>query len=130
MKLLLDTHFALWFATDPEKLTAVERSLIDNNDLSVSAVSIWELRLKWQRRHASGERKGPIDPLKLLDVLRGRDVAIIALTPDQSAAPLLPPLAHRDPFDELLLTQAQQGGYRLLTRDAALASHPVALVAA
>ncbi len=48
----------------------------------------------------------------------------LPLTEVHAAAALDPPLAHTDPFDELLLVQAQVEGLRLLTRDDKLKSHP------
>lgn len=129
MKLLLDTHFAFWLIADPGRLRPVETSLIEGNDVAVSAVSIWEFRLKWGLRFASGARKGPVDPAVLLSALRQRALTLLPLTPEGASAVLTPPLDHSDPFDVLLLTQAQQGGYRLLTRDAKLAPHPIALLA-
>ena len=51
------------------------------------------------------------------------------LTPEQAAAALIEPLRHKDPFDALLLTQAQELGVRLLTRDGLLRGHPLAYFA-
>ena len=132
MKLLLDTHFAIWLADRPHLLTAADRRTLENarGGLTASAVSLWEVRLKWSSRSPSGKRKLSVDPGRLLQWLRDNDVDVIDLTAPVAVATLDPPLAHSDPFDELLLTQAQQGGYRLLTRDERLAAHPVALVPA
>jgi PIN domain nuclease of toxin-antitoxin system len=128
---LLDTHIALWLAFQPMRLTEAEARLIADtaNSIAVSAVSLWELRVKWERHFASGQRKGPIDPTRLIDALIHLDIEIVDLTGRAAVAELQPALDHSDPFDELLLAQAQYEGYRLLTRDAKLAAHPVALVA-
>ena len=130
MRLLLDTHILVWFSGRAGLLLPAEEAAIAAaEDVAATAVSIWELRLKWNRRHLSGERKGPADPQDILTWIGSAGLRVLDLTADMAAAPLDPPLAHSDPFDELLLTQAQQGGYRLLTRDAKLAAHPLALVA-
>lgn len=131
MRLLLDTHFAFWLAFEIERLGDAEYRLITDsrNQVAVSAVSLWELRLKWRRRYLSGQRKGPVHPAALAEALSRLEVTIIDLTGEAAIAELRPALAHTDPFDELLLAQAQYEGYRLLTRDAKLAAHPVALVA-
>ena len=131
MSLLLDTPIAFWLAFKPQELTAGERAAIqaDRNALAVSVVSLWELRIKWSRQFTSGARKGPAEPAAMLGVLNLARISLIPLMPNVAVASLDPPLDHSDPFDELLLTQAQQAGYRLLTRDRQLASHPVALVA-
>jgi PIN domain nuclease of toxin-antitoxin system len=50
----------------------------------------------------------------------------LPLVPRHALAPLSPPATHKDPFDEMLLIQAQVEGLRLLTRDRALLDHPLA----
>lgn len=128
MKLLLDTHIAYWLAVERDALTGHELATLVSADqtLIVSAVSIWELRLKWHSFHRSGARKGPGDPSPVLGALTRMGVSIIPLDAQTAAAPLLVPIDHKDPFDELLLVQAQQEGARLLTRDRALLTHPLA----
>lgn len=51
---------------------------------------------------------------------------ILPLDAETAATPLIIPIAHKDPFDEMLLVQAQQSGARLLTRDRPLLEHPLA----
>jgi len=132
VKLILDTHIAFWFALEPERLNIPEQAILalPDTEIILSVVSLWELRVKWSRRFVSGERKGPAHPADVLAWYEGNEVKIAALTGALAIAGVDPPLDHSDPFDELLLAQAQQTGSRLLTRDAKLASHPVALVAA
>lgn len=127
MRLLLDTHFAVWLATDRDKIRQAEMAAMMEpaNELYVSAVSIWELRIKWNRRYRSGGRKGPGDPRQFFDSFREMGLPLISLEPEHAAAALDPPLLHPDPFDELLLTQAEQLGMKLFTRDTALLSHPL-----
>lgn len=128
MKLLLDTHIAYWLAVERQALTGHELQILTSVDhlLAVSAVAIWELRLKWHSFYRSGTRKGPGDPSHVLGALRRMTIEIIALDPETAATPLVMPMNHKDPFDELLLVQAQQIGARLFTRDRALAAHPLA----
>ena len=131
MRLLLDTHIALWFALDKGLLRNGELALLEaqESDVLFSAASIWELRLKWHRFHVSGQRKGPAHPRHVLATLVDGGVTLLALTGDHAAAELVVPLSHKDPFDELLLVQAQEEGCKLLTRDARLAGHPLAVTA-
>lgn len=96
----------------------------------VSSVSIWETRLKWQSWHAPGERKGIIAPDDLLGFVEAIGWTLLPLSAHHAAAILAQPLDHKDPFDELLLVQAQQDGLRLLTRDEKLLGHPLAWTAA
>ncbi len=129
MSVLLDTHYVYALAANPDWLTEAERTFLGSypDRFVVSVVSIWEIRLKWGALHASGERKGPLDPLQALRVLSGQPVRFLDLTPAHAAAVLAEPIPHRDPFDELLLVQAQQEGLRLLTRDRLLMGHGLAM---
>ena len=127
MRLLLDTHIAIWAALAPDALTAAERAQMAEAQLVLSAVAVWELRLKWHSFHISGSRKGPLDPTVVVAFARAVNWALLPLTAAHAAATLAPPLPHKDPFDELLLVQAQEEGMRLLTRDAKLLGHPFVL---
>ena len=129
MRLLLDTHIAVWAALDPDALTEAERRSLAGvgSPLVLSAVAVWELRLKWHSFHISGARKGPVDPAAIVAFATAMDWKLLPLTARHAIVQLAQPLAHRDPFDELLLIQAQEEGMRLLTRDAKLAGHPFAL---
>ena len=95
--------------------------------LVLSAVAVWELRLKWHSFHISGARKGPIDPAAVVAFGTAMNRDLLPLTAHHAAAELAQTLAHKDPFDELLLVQGQEEGMRLLTRDSKLTSHPLAL---
>jgi PIN domain nuclease of toxin-antitoxin system len=118
----------LWFATERQRLKPGELGAIlePENEIGVSAVSIWELRIKWNRRYQSGMRKGPFHPEVLLEALSDFRLPVHALTAEQCAAQLDTPLVHNDPFDDLLLNVAQVTGHRLLTRDEKLRGHPLA----
>lgn len=98
-----------------------------NATLVLSAVAVWELRLKWRSLHVSGARKGPIDPGSVIRFAAATGWTFLPLTAHHATAGASHPLPHKDPFDELLLVQAQEEGMRLLTRDAKLADHPFAL---
>lgn len=129
MRLLLDTHIVLWLATEREKLSPTELGWIvdPDNEFMISAVSVWELRIKWHSFFASGERKGPIDPARLLYLLGAMKLEVEPLATVHAAAPLRSPLQHSDPFDDLLLTIAQETGRLLLTRDTRLRGHAQAI---
>lgn len=129
MRLLLDTHIAIWAALDPDALSGAERRRMAEvgTQLVLSAVSVWELRLKWHSFHISGARKGPLDPGAVVAFAAAVDWEFLPLTAHHAAAQLAHPLEHKDPFDELLLVQAQEEGMRLLTRDLKLAGHALAV---
>ncbi len=130
MRLLLDTPIAVWAALDPDALTDAERNRMARADapLVLSAVAVWELRLKWHRFHISGGRKGPVAPASVVAFAAAMDWELLPLTARHAAAELARLLGHKDPFDELLLVQAQEEGMRVLTRDAKLAGYALAIV--
>ena len=129
MRILLDTHWLYAIMPARDRLSAAERLYLADPaaELHVSAVSIWEMRLKFHARHRDGARKSRFDPKNVLSVLEDLSVPVLAMTPAHAAQPLETPLPHRDPFDELLLVQAQEEGLKLLTRDRLLIGHPLAV---
>ena len=131
MRILLDTSYLYDLMEAPGKLLEPERKFFESAklELYVSAVSIWEMRLKHGVRHRSGTRKSPFDPNDVVTVLTGQDVTLLPMTAAHAARTLETPLGHRDPFDELLLVQAQEENLKLLTADRQLAGHPLAITA-
>ena len=129
MRLLLDTHIALWAALNPDALSEAERRQMAEADapLVLSAVAVWELRLKWHSVHISGARKGAIAPESVVAFAAAVEWEFLPLTVQHAVAGLAHRLDHKDPFDELLLVQAQEEGMRLLTRDTKLVQHPLAV---
>lgn len=128
MALILDTHYVFALSRVDTRLRKREQKFLaaPGDSLLVSAVSIWEIRLKWQSLHASGVRKGPASPQQVVDALKSEPIAFLNLTPAHSATELIVAPANRDPFDELLLAQAQAESALLLTRDSKLKGHPLA----
>ena len=128
MTLLLDTHYVFAIASSPGRLTGTEINFLASHPdrFVVSAVSLWEIRLKWDALHGSGDRKGPLDPAQVIQVLAGQSIDFLPLSAAHAATPLREPIPHRDPFDEILLVQAQMEGFKLLTRDVKLLGHSLA----
>ncbi len=129
MRILLDTSYLYDLMEAPGKLLAAERRFFqsDGSELFVSAVSIWEMRLKHSARRRSGTRKSPFEPNDAIAVLRAQDVTLLPMTAAHAARTLATPLDHKDPFDELLLVQAQEENLKLLTADRQLLDHPLAI---
>lgn len=129
MRVLLDTTYLYRFMEAPFAFSGADHLFFAAPDtrLFVSAVSIWEMRLKYHARHPSGARKSRFDPNDAVAALEEQDVTFLPMTILHAARPLETPLDHRDPFDELLLVQAQEEGLKLLTVDRQLAGHPLAL---
>lgn len=127
MRLLLDTSY-LYDLMAHGKFSLREESFFNTHqvELQASAVSIWEMRLKYQAVRR-GKRKSPHDPVAVVALLDHLSVPIHALTTEHAKQPLTTPVPHRDPFDELLLVQAQVEDFRFLTIDRLLVNHPLAI---
>ncbi len=121
MRLLLDTHIALWAIADDPRLSDLARSLIDDpeNAVMVSAATVWEISIK----HALARSNMPISGEEALGYFRSAEFGLLDITPIHAAAvETLPPL-HGDPFDRILVAQAITEPLRLLTRDAQVAAY-------
>ena len=129
MRILLDTFLLYRFMEAPRQLFKTDLRFLDENEVQmyVSAVSIWEMRLKHHARYRSGERKSPYDPNDVLAALEEQDVRFLPVSMSHAARELETPIAHNDPFDELLLVQAQEEGLELLTADRELIGHPLVI---
>ena len=128
MRLLLDTSYLHALTEAPGKFLESERRVLTARDTRcVSAVSIWEMRLKHNARYPSGARKSRFRPEDVIVALEDQDVTFLPMTVLHAARELQPPLDHKDPFDELLLVQAQEEDLLLLTVDRLLAGHPFAV---
>lgn len=124
MRLLLDTHIALWAITDHPSLGDHARGLIEDpdNQVVVSAVTIWEIAIKHTLR-PTGPNGMPIDGRQALGWFQAAEFELLSIAPKHTAAiDTLPPL-HADPFDRLLVAQALTEPLRLLTRDRRIAAY-------
>ena len=129
MRILLDTSYLYDLIETHGKFSDRERRFFTEREIEiyVSAVSIWEMRLKYRAHHRSGERKSPFDPNEVVAMVEEQDMTILPMTMKHAACELETPIPHRDPFDELLLVQAQEEGLKLLTADRQLVDHPLAI---
>jgi PIN domain nuclease of toxin-antitoxin system len=124
MRVLLDTHVWLWMWGEPERLRDEARTIIEDpaTELNVSAVSAWEIFTK----HAAGRLRLPTSSEEwLMDPRHHRDVTELPITFAHAIrAGTLPP-HHRDPFDRMLVAQAQIEGLVLLSADPKVAAYEV-----
>ncbi len=120
-QLLLDTNILIWYLYAPENLGPVlERELAnEENNFSFSAVSIWEIAIKYALRRPDFSAHPKQVRNKLLD-FGFNELAILA--PHLYKTTLLPPV-HRDPFDRLLVAQASVEKIKLWSSDRTLAKY-------
>ncbi|MNE33168.1 PIN domain protein [compost metagenome] len=124
-RLLLDTHAFLWWLSDDPALGAEARQIMSEprNQVLVSAASIWEISIK----QAKGMLEAPAD-LEVLVEDEGFTKLPISLFHGQQAGKL--PEIHRDPFDRMLIAQAQAEGLELVTADGIIPQYGVRVVSA
>lgn len=122
MKLLLDTHLLLWAASDPERMPAAARALIQDpqHQLIFSAASLWEIAIK----RALARQNLRADPALLRRGLLDNGYTELAITGRHAVAVAVLPALHKDPFDRMLIAQATADGLLLLTVDPAVARYP------
>ena len=120
MKVLLDTHVLVWWLMDARELGKEARAAIGTptNVIFVSAVSVWELRIK----EALGKVKLPPD---FAEVLGAQPFEPLAMTMAHAHALRQLPMHHRDPFDRMLICQARSDGLTLLTHDEVMGQYDV-----
>jgi PIN domain nuclease of toxin-antitoxin system len=112
MKLLLDTQAFLWWDSNDARLPSTLHSAISSprNQIYVSAVSVWEIAIK--RGLGKLIFAGAVGK-----TIEGHGFAGLPVTVEQAEAAGALPLLHRDPFDRLLIAQAQVEGLILVTVD-------------
>ena len=113
MKLLLDSHaFLWWLAEDPKLSTEARQAVADPlSAVHVSAATVWELSIKAARG------KLDLDGADLVEEIGENDFLEIPMTARHSLAAANLPRHHEDPFDRMLIAQAQLEGLTIVTRD-------------
>ena len=124
MKLLLDTHVLLWWlADDPLSRAADEAMRSPRNAVCVSAASAWEIGIK--------VGLGKLRPPESLSTrLREERFTPLPVTVEHGLRVGELPLLHKDPFDRLLVAQAQLESLTIVTRDPRIARYDVPVLAA
>jgi PIN domain nuclease of toxin-antitoxin system len=129
MELLIDTHVFLWALRAPETLSPQARDALETrtNDIYLSTMAMLEIVIKYDK----GKLDLPMPPAQFLP-LRIRELGIDELDvslPHVLAVSSLPPI-HSDPFDRIMIAQAQVEGFTFVTRDAHSKNYKVKLLPA
>jgi PIN domain nuclease of toxin-antitoxin system len=116
MRFLLDTHTLLWSFNDSPSLSPRARKLIENgrNEILISAASGWEIATK-VRLGKLPTGADLVDELERYLAQLGCDALPISLDHAVRAGSL--PGEHRDPFDRMLIAQAQMENLRIVSND-------------
>ena len=121
---LLDTHTFLWMCGEPARLGTAARERIDDpaSELFLSVASVWEMAIK----RSLGKLELPEAlPAFLEEQLAATRTNLLGVRAEHAVRVETLPWHHRDPFDRLLVAQAQFEGLPILSRDASLDAYPV-----
>ncbi len=124
MKAILDTHAFLWWLLADERLSAISRSVIEQpeNDILVSAITGYEIASKATR----GRLVLPGSPSAFVGSrVSSEGFAPLAVSLEHAVRAGILPDIHRDPFDRILIAQAQVEGLPILTADPLIAQYDV-----
>lgn len=113
MKILLDTHVAIWLALNDEKANRSWVSLVEDkrNEIFVSVASLWEIAIKCSIQ----KLKLPVSFEAFVeDYILGRDIQVLWISPNHLTEILNLPHHHRDLFDRLIIAQALRNESRSL----------------
>ncbi len=122
MRILLDTQVFLWLANAPTRLNTTASDLLADqaNELFLSSASSWEIAIK----HSRGKLALPIAPARfVLSRMQRFDLTGLAVEHVHALHVAELPHHHNDPFDRLLVAQAQLEGLSLATADRRLAEY-------
>ena len=123
-KILLDTHIWLWSILSPEKLGVEGCAMIEEteNDVFLSAANSWEISIKYRL----GKLPLPEPPETfILQRLTRDDIKSLNVEHHHACRVSNLPAIHRDPFDRLLIAQAQAEKMLLITADQQLKAYDV-----
>jgi len=126
MRLLLDTHAFIWWDKDPARLSPRVLALCrdSTNLLALSFASVWEMQIKTQL--------GKLDLRVPLNVLiaeqRANGVQFLPITLSHIFALEGMPRHHGDPFDRILIAQANAEHMALVSRDRAFGDYLVDVI--
>jgi PIN domain nuclease of toxin-antitoxin system len=123
VRLVLDTHAALWWLSDDPRFgpTAAAYLADDDNQVLLSAAVVWEVAIK----RSLGKLQAPAD---FASILLGAGALPLAVGLEHAAAVEALPWHHRDPFDRLLVAQATIERAVVVSRDEALRPYGVPVV--
>jgi len=126
---LLDAHTFLWWVRDNPALSQNARSILQdpNNHIALSVASVWELSLK-----CSLGKLPDFEPFQnstlLSQFLVGQGIQLLPITLEDIAQAASLPIHHKDPFDRMLVAQAQRQQMTLISKDELLRSYAVQVV--
>ena len=126
MRLLIDTHAFLWFVAGDRRLTRAARRAMEHDEAEIylSAAAVWEMAIK----AGLGRLTLPAPTAEYVEDKLRSGVRMLPVDWSHAAAVERLPLHHRDPFDRLLVAQAQAERLAVVTRDRVFRRYGVQVV--
>lgn len=127
MNILLDTHTLLWFVAGDSKLSDPAREAIESPDNTalVSIASLWEMGIKISLSRLD---IGMSFDEFVRDEVTGNGMVLLGITAAHVARIIKMPFHHRDPFDRLLIAQAEEEGIPIVGCDHAFTAYGSTLI--
>ena len=125
MRVLLDTHIALWAVIGSGKLSPrAVQAILDADEVFVSAASVWEIAIK----RSLDKSNMPFTSAKASQAFQDAGYRLLAVTADHAVHVEQLPRIHKDPFDRMLVAQALCEPLTLITRDPVVARYSTAIM--
>lgn len=121
---IIDTHILLWMLSEPEKLSATAKKILQEDSLYISMASLWEIAIK----QSNGKLELPFSPEELYAICIERDIQVKQILPAHLGKLKDLPKIHNDPFDRLIICQSLAENIPILTHDSKLPLYPVKTV--
>jgi PIN domain nuclease of toxin-antitoxin system len=126
MHCLLDTHTLIWFLENDKRLSKKAKKTIESQDNIpfISIVSLWEIAIKLNL----GKLEISVTIDDIIDEANKMGIAILPITVEAVKLVQFMPLHHRDPFDRLLIAQAEANGLTIITDDSMFDNYTIQTV--
>jgi len=120
---LLDTHTAIWFFNDDNKLSRTAEQIIldQSNNVNISIASVWELAIKI----STGKLKFPGNSVDFVRVAEDNDILVMPIERSYITIVESLPFIHRDPFDRIIIATAIAEQMTIITTDADIVRYDV-----
>ena len=118
---IIDTHILLWLLSEPDKLSAKAKKILQEEDLYISMASLWEIAIK----QSNGKLDLPFTPEELYAICIDRDIQVKQIMPSHLNQLNNLPKIHNDPFDRLIVCQSIADNIPILTCDGKIPLYPV-----